>query len=180
MSDDPVAYPQSVARRLAWRAVRLGLLAGLVTLAVPTCRKPPAPNPGEEPPSTPSATVRQADDALIDYKDGPEDAKVKIVAYFPGYHEDTLAAVKAMRSLAPAQVQVEVVDWRSEAGLRRLRATGLSFAGITINGKSAFELNVDGQRRRVLFVRGIGGEWTRADLEAAVRQELEANPAAPD
>ena len=30
------------------------------------------------------------------------------------------------------------------------------------------------QKTKVLFERGIGGEWTKADLEAAVREELEA------
>jgi len=41
-----------------------------------------------------------------------------------------------------------------------------------INDKNAFDLDVGGATSKVLFVRGIDGEWTKDDLEAAVRQEI--------
>ncbi len=109
---------------------------------------------------------------LCDFADGPEDAKVKIVAFYPGRHEDTLAAVKSLRTEFKDDVRVEIVDWRTPEGIRRRDKDGLTCAGILINGKNAFDIEIDGKKSKVLFVRGIDGEWTKEDLFAAVRQEL--------
>jgi len=122
------------------------------------------------PPQPPSAAGGMQ---LCNFIGGPEDAPVKVEAYYPGRHEDTLAAVKSLLKTFPGKVRVEIVDWRTEEGMRRRDACGLTCAGVMINGKNAFELEVNGQKRKVLFVRGINGEWTKEDLEAAVRQELE-------
>ena len=107
-----------------------------------------------------------------DFTGGPADAKVKVEAYYPGRHEDTLAAVKSLLETFPGKVKVEIVDWRREEGLKRRDAAGLVCAGVMINDKNAFEVEVDGKTNKVLFVRGLDGEWTKADLEAAVRKEL--------
>jgi len=107
-----------------------------------------------------------------DYKGGPDGAAVKIVAFYPGRHEDTLAAVKRLLETFPKDVSVEIVDWRRPEGLKRRDEGGLTCAGITINGRNAFDLEVDGKTAKVLFVRGIDGEWTEADLVAAVKQEV--------
>lgn len=107
-----------------------------------------------------------------DFKAGPDDAKVKVTAFYPGRHEDTLAAVKSLVDAFPGKVQIEVVDWRRPEGLKRRDETGLVCAGVVINDKNAFDLEINGQKSKVLFVRGMDGEWTKADLEAAVKQEL--------
>jgi hypothetical protein len=111
---------------------------------------------------------------LCDFSAGPEDAKVNVVAFYPGRHEDTLAAVKKLLKTFPDTVHVEIVDWRTEEGMKRRDEAGLTCAGVTINGKNAFEVEIDGKTNKVLFVRGIDGEWTEADLVAAVQQELDA------
>jgi len=111
---------------------------------------------------------------LCNFKDGPEDAPVKVQAYYPGRHAETLAAVKALVKKFPGKVQIEIIDWRTEDGMKRRDAAGLSCAGVIINGKNAFELDVNGKKSKVLFVRGMDGEWTEADLEAAVKQTLAA------
>jgi hypothetical protein len=107
-----------------------------------------------------------------DFKGGPDNAPVKVVAYYPGRHEDTLAAVKALLQAFPQQVSVEIVDWRTPAGLKRRDASGLTCAAVTINGRNAFDLEMGGKTSKVLFVRAIDGEWTAEDLTAAVKQEL--------
>jgi hypothetical protein len=107
-----------------------------------------------------------------DYKGGPETAAVKVVAYYPGRHEDTLAAVKRLLETFPKDVSVEIVDWRRPDGLKRRDESGLTCAGVTINSRNAFDLEMDGKTAKVLFVRGIDGEWTEPDLVAAVKQEL--------
>jgi hypothetical protein len=109
-----------------------------------------------------------------DFKGGPEDALVKVVAYYPGRHEDTLAAVKGLLEAFPEKVSVEIVDWRHPEGLRRRDETGMSCAGVMINGKNVFELQIDGKTTNVMFIRGLNGEWTAAELHAAVKQQLEA------
>jgi hypothetical protein len=49
---------------------------------------------------------------------------------------------------------------------------------VTVNGKNAFDLVLDGRSEKVLFVRGIDGEWTEAQLNAAVEAEIAAAKAA--
>ncbi len=114
---------------------------------------------------------------FCDFKGGVDNAKVKVVAYYPGRHEDTIAAVKRLLEAFPQDANVEVVDWRRPEGLKRRDGSGLTCAGVTINGKNAFDLELQGKKAKVLFVRGIDGEWTEEDLIAAVKQEL-ANGAA--
>lgn len=111
---------------------------------------------------------------LCDFIGGPENAKVTVVAFYPGRHEDTLAAIKRLLKKFPYDVRVEIVDWRTEQGMTRRDEAGLTCAGVIINGKNAFDITVDGKTNKVLFVRGIDGEWTEADLQAAVQQELDA------
>ncbi|MBT4820108.1 MAG: hypothetical protein HON70_30655 [Lentisphaerae bacterium] len=122
-------------------------------------------------PGTPSIPAT-ASVQYCDFKEGPEDAKVTVRAFYPGRHEDTLSAVKGLVDMFPGQVKVEIVDWRREEGLKQRDATGLVCAGVVINDKNAFDLDVGGATSKVLFVRGIDGEWTKDDLEAAVRQEI--------
>ena len=107
-------------------------------------------------------------------KEGPKDALVKLVAYYPGGHGDTIAAVKGMRKTFPADVSVEFVDWRHPEGIAKREKAGLGCAGVTINGKNTYDLDVDGKVLKVLFQRGIDSEWTADDLTAAVKQEIAA------
>ena len=109
---------------------------------------------------------------FCDFKGGPDQAPVRVVAYYPGRHEDTLAAVKKLLTTYPEDVSVEIVDWRRPEGIKRRNEAGLVCAGVTINDKNAFELEADGKTSKVLFVRGIDGEWTEEDLNAAVKQVI--------
>jgi len=47
-------------------------------------------------------------------------------------------------------------------------------AGITVNGRNAFDLTVDGRTEKVMFIRGMDGDWTEAQLQAVVKAEVEA------
>jgi hypothetical protein len=105
-------------------------------------------------------------------KAGPKDALVKVVAFYPGGHEDTIAAVNGLLKAFPEDVSIQFVDWRHPEGIKDREAAGLGCAGVTINGKNAYDINVDGKVLKVLFERGIGGEWTGEDLTAAVKQEI--------
>lgn len=128
---------------------------------------------GEDKPAPGAGAAQPGAAPSCDFTGGPAAAKVKVEAYYPGRHEDTLAAVKSLLTTFPDKVRVEIIDWRTPAGLKRRDATGLVCAGVMINGKNAFDLVTDGKPNKVLFVRCMDGEWTKADLEGAVRQELE-------
>lgn len=161
-------------RTWAWAGVCVIVAAGIAVSF--GCSKPKQ-DQGDvaNPPASDGEMASAATDGGVqycDFKGGPPDAKVKVEAFYPGRHEDTLAAVKALLETFPGQVQVEIVDWRREEGLKRRDGTGLVCAGVVINDKNAFDLEIDGKPSKVLFVRGLGGEWTNADLEAAVRKEL--------
>ena len=159
-------------RTWAWAAVCVIVAAGLAVSF--GCSKPKQEQAATPPAGEGGMGAAAAGDGVqyCDFKGGPADAKVKVEAYYPGRHEDTLAAIKALLETFPDKVQVEIVDWRREEGLRRRDATGLVCAGVVINDKNTFDLEIDGKPSKVLFVRGLGGEWTNADLEAAVRKEL--------
>ncbi|MDX9978860.1 MAG: hypothetical protein RBU25_02320 [Lentisphaeria bacterium] len=124
--------------------------------------------------ATPASQSAPEGMQYCDFKGGPEDAPVKVEAFYPGRHEDTLEAVKGLLQAFPGQVAVEIVDWRHAEGLGRRDATGLTCAGVMINGKNLFELEIDGKTTKVMFIRGLDGEWTAAELHAAVKQQLEA------
>ena len=148
--------------------------AGLVlTLLVGGCPKREAapPDPTRAAPPVASQPAPGASE-FCDFKGGPDTAAVKVVAYYPGRHEDTIAAVKRLLAAFPEDASVEVVDWRRPEGLKRRDASGLTCAGVTINGKNAFDVELQGKMAKVLFVRAIDGEWTEEDLIAAVKQEV--------
>jgi hypothetical protein len=159
------------------------LLAG--TLALSGCGKrerPPAAGPARPDLGPAMAAAQHAAQAgapvgqmdLCDFKAGPENAPVKVVAFYPGRHEDTLAAVKALLQKFPDKVSVQIVDWRTKEGIATRDKAGLTCAGITINGKNAMDLTIDGKTEKVMFIRGMNGDWTEAQLVAAVQAEVDA------
>jgi hypothetical protein len=150
-------------------------LGAMLALLGPGCSKrEAAPPPAKPAPAAAAAASQPAAPTTdtCDFKGGPDNAKVKVVAFYPGRHEDTIAAVKRLLETFPQEASVEVVDWRQPAGLKRRDASGMTCAGVTINGKNAFDLEIQGKKAKVLFVRAIDGEWTEEDLNAAVKQEL--------
>jgi hypothetical protein len=151
------------------------MLALALVFALSGCGKggpPQAAGAGPAPGAPPGVPVGKMD--LCDFKAGPESAPVRVVAFYPGRHEDTLAAVKGLLQKFPDQVSVQIVDWRTQEGAAARDQAGLSCAGITINGKNAVELTIDGKTEKVMFIRGIDGDWTGAQLLAAVEAEIAA------
>lgn len=157
--------------------IRWSCLGALLVLLGAGCpQRESAPPPAGTKPAQ-VTLPGMAEMEFCDFKGGVDNAKAKVVAYYPGRHEDTIAAVKRLLEAFPQDASVEVVDWRRPEGLKRRDGSGLTCAGVTINGKNAFDLEMQGKKAKVLFVRGIDGEWTEEDLIAAVKQEL-ANAAA--
>ena len=156
-----------------WRAVGAAAVVAAALLGLAGCGK------GRTSADAPKAAGVHAGDGtgqmqFCDAKEGPADAAVKVVAYYPGRHEDTLAAVRRLLEVAPGKVSIEIVDWRHKEGMARRDQAGLTCAGITVNGRNAFDLTVDGRTEKVMFIRGLDGDWTEAQLQAVVKAEVEA------
>lgn len=157
-----------------WRAARAAAVVAAAMLVLAGCGK------GRTSADAPKAAAGgHAGDTtgqmqFCDAKEGPVDAPVKVVAFYPGRHEDTLAAVRRLLEVAPGKVSIEIVDWRHKEGMERRDQAGLTCAGITVNGRNAFDLTVDGRTEKVMFIRGMDGDWTEAQLQAVVKAEVEA------
>lgn len=101
-------------------------------------------------------------------------AKITLEAYYP-FNEEHLAIKEYLLSFLDkysGRVKVDCIDFRSDQGYTRWRNSGLSCGGILINGKNKFNIQVDGKRKEVEFLKGLDLYWTREDLEAAIDQEL--------
>lgn len=102
-------------------------------------------------------------------------AKVRIEAYYP-FNEEHLFIKEYLETLPQkfnGQVKVECIDFRSDKGYLRWRKTGLSCGGILINGKEKFTITEGGQRKEIEFLKRMDMSWTKDELEAAIKQELE-------
>ncbi len=101
--------------------------------------------------------------------------KVVIEAYYP-FNEEHLFMKDYLESLADkynGMVKVECVDFRNDEGYVRWRKTGLTCGGILINGKNKFKIDIEGQPKDIEFIKRVDMFWTKDDLEAAVKQELD-------
>jgi len=103
---------------------------------------------------------------------------VTVVAYYPLNEEHRFIAdyIHSLPAKFGRRVKVEAVDFRSPEGYKRWRASGLTCGGVLLNGKYAVEITVDGKKKPVRFLRRMGVDWEKEDLEAAIRQILESAP----
>jgi len=104
---------------------------------------------------------------------GPKDAKVLVQAFYPrSGHEEILKTIFALADRYPGKVRVEHYNWADNPDDRKVwRSKGLSCGAILINGKQTFEYtDTQGKRHQVTFMMGMGGEWTKEDLDAVVAQ----------
>lgn len=101
---------------------------------------------------------------------GPEDAPVQITAYFPDNetHVGTWQFLKGLQSEYGDSVKLEMVDFGSDAGFDRWRADGLDCGAVSVNGKTHWEFEADGEEKTATFRRKMGQDWFDEDLEALV------------
>jgi ABC-type glycerol-3-phosphate transport system substrate-binding protein len=100
---------------------------------------------------------------------------VKIVAYYPLNKDHKYIAdyLVALGKKHPDQIKVEVVDMQSPDGRTKWRTSGLSCAGVFVNGKTRWEVLRDGKKENVDFLKRMGSFWDQADFEAVVKQVME-------
>jgi molybdate transport system substrate-binding protein len=112
-------------------------------------------------------------------KSGGKEAKVVINAFYPasGDHLQIFDMVRKFEKEYPGLVKVNCYDIRDPLAKPEdwsiYRKSGLTCAGIQINGKSDWMLKEDGKLTEVALLKSpwVGG-WTEKDLEAAVAQAL--------
>ncbi len=125
-----------------------------------------------EPAASARGPSRQAGDAA-------GKAKVTVQAFYPDNegHAVIKQLVEQLGRKYPGQVSAEFVDFTSDEGFERWREAGLTCGAILINGEQTVKIKEAKGTREVTFMMGMGGEWTQADLEAAVVQAVaEAYP----
>ena len=99
---------------------------------------------------------------------------VVIVAYYPltESHQYIVDYLREVESAHPGQVSVEAVDMQSPEGRERWQETGLSCAGVFVNGATRHHITVDGETRTVDFLKRMDVFWTREDFEVVVNDLL--------
>ena len=113
---------------------------------------------------------------------GKPEAPIKVEAYYP-LNEDHQFIVDYLRLFAearPEQVSVVIYDMQSTIGRERWSATGLTCAGLIINGKTTYEITTEEGPQTVSFIKRPGAFWTEEDFEAVIDQLLEEGGKAAD
>jgi len=101
---------------------------------------------------------------------------VTVQAFYPD-NEDHVWAKKLVADLGTryqGKVKAEFIGFNTDEGYKRWKAAGMTCGGLLVNGKQTCEVVRDGKKTEVTFMMKEGGEWTKADLEYAVKQALKA------
>ncbi len=105
---------------------------------------------------------------------GPPDAPIKVEAYYPlnEGHQFIADYLQEFAEARPGQVRLEVVDFRTPAGAQRWESTGLTCAGVFVNGRTQYEIITDGETETVSFLKRMGVMWTEEDFEQIIARLL--------
>ena len=145
------------------------LICGLVGLG---CRseRPAGVEPGE--PTTPGPSSTSAAAAVVVV--GEPDAPVKIMAFYPlnEGHQFIADYVQEFAEAHSEYVYLEVIDFRTSDGMAVWQKTGLSCAGVMVNGTTVHEIKRDGEIETVNFIKRLGVNWIEEDFETVVNQLL--------
>ncbi len=113
----------------------------------------------------------------------PEPASVQaekeviLQAYYPfnEKHQYIADFVLSLSKKYGDSVKVEIIDFRDTSpggGYDKWRATGLTCAGIFLNGEYSVDVEIDGEVKNIRLLRKPGTGWEKHELEAAVVQAL--------
>ncbi len=122
-----------------------------------------SPAAGEQPATTASAPVSAR-------------PLVTVQAFYPD-NEDHAWAKKLIADIGvryKGQVKAEFIGFNTDEGYERWKAAGMTCGGLLVNGQQTCQVVRDGKKREVSFMMKEGGEWTKADLEYAIKQALKA------
>ena len=104
----------------------------------------------------------------------PEVAVV-IEAYYPmnPSHQFIADYLKSVEAANPGNVSLAVYDMQSAEGREKWSKTGLTCAGVFVNGSTRHEIDRDGTPETVDFLQRMDVFWSKDDFETVMAQELE-------
>jgi len=164
-------------QRFAWLSIMLVVTAGILLAA--GCGRPTLPGqqfqgerralPGS------AATDTPLPDKPI-YAWGPEDAKVRVTAFFPidEPHQRLMDLLESLAQEHQDKVYIRYADYRTPEGAQLFAQAQIQVSGILINGESSVDLESATGPRTVDFVKEMGRYWTGDDLREAVAQAVAA------
>lgn len=100
---------------------------------------------------------------------------VVIEAYYPlnEAHQFIADYLYAIEKANPETVKVEVYDVQSPEGRKKWMTTGLSCAGVFVNGSTEHQIKRGDETETVNLLKRMDVTWTRDDLLAVVQKELD-------
>lgn len=103
------------------------------------------------------------------------DVPVVIEAYYPlnPGHQFIADYLKSVEAANPGKVSVAVYDMQGEEGRAKWTASGLSCAGVFVNGSTRHEIDSDGTKETVDFLQRMDVFWSKDDFETVMAQEME-------
>jgi len=109
---------------------------------------------------------------------GSPDARVRVEAFYPldEKHKSLLQWLHQAGSEFGKSLYIQFFDITTEAGERVWHQRGMKCGGILINGNSCFTL---GSRRITLLRDPTSASWSRDDLFAVLRAEIERSTSQP-
>lgn len=148
---------------------------GEQTTAPPTPGTPAGPSGGG---------LAEIPDDLPFVKMGPEEAVVKLVAFYPEDegHKFIVDYLKEFAEAHSDSVSLVVINHFKPESFDVWQSSGLNCAGVLVNGKAEWDVETDGKTEKVSFIKRMGVLWTKEDFEQVVNKLLEeagtAEPAA--
>lgn len=103
------------------------------------------------------------------------DFPVVMEAYYPlnPGHQFIADYLYAIGEANPETVQVTVYDIQSPDGRKKWMTSGLSCAGVFVNGSTEHQIKRGDESETVRFLFRMDVSWTRDDLLAVIQQELD-------
>ncbi len=100
---------------------------------------------------------------------------IEIVAYYPFNESHKFIAdyLKSVEKANPGNIKVSVYDMQTEDGRKKWETSGLSCAGVFVNGSTTFDLMTNGKKETVAFLQRMDVYWTHQDFERVLTEILQ-------
>ncbi len=135
----------------------------------------PAPSGAPAGEATPGAPA-PAGEAAKPVSEAQKNAvPIEIVAYYPFTESHKFIAdyLKSVEAANPGKVKLTLYDMQTEEGRKKWMTSGLSCAGVFVNGTTSHEITTNGKKETVAFLQRMDVMWTHQDFETVLKQILE-------
>ncbi len=108
---------------------------------------------------------------------GDPKAPVKLVSYYPinAGHKEIVDHLKTLPQKFGGKVYLESYDIQDteKGGQDKWSKSGLSCAGVFVNGKTNWTVLRNGKKEDINFIKRPGSFWSYDDLDAVIKSQLE-------